>query len=93
MISPKDPNTQSDVETYLNDPKTCALYLSDVLETCQADAIAEALRDIRRANSSRVQSLNDGSHMHLAEVMDILKGAGIRLVAVTVSPDHPNERP
>ena len=72
----------SNVETYLDDPKTCAHYLSDALETCLADEIAEALRDIGRANGCKVQSLTGGGNMHLAEIVDILERAGILLVAI-----------
>jgi DNA-binding phage protein len=89
MTPGKDPDPPSDVEAFLSNPKTCALYLSDALETCQIAEISEALRDIRRANGSKVHSLTDGGHMHLAEIMDILKGAGICLVAVPVSPPGP----
>jgi DNA-binding phage protein len=82
MMPGKDPDPPSDVEAFLSNPKTRALYLSDALETCQIAEISEALFDIRRANGSKVNSLADGGHMHLAEIMVILKGAGICLVAV-----------
>lgn len=71
---------QCDAAAYLSDAKTCALYLNDALETSQAGEIAEALRDIRRANGSTVRSMTDD--MHLAEVMQVLESAGIRLVAL-----------
>ncbi len=76
------PTNPKNVETYLDDPKTCAHYLSDALETCRADEIAEALRDIGRANGCKLQSLSGGGSMHLAEIIEILEGAGIRLVAI-----------
>jgi DNA-binding phage protein len=84
MILGGDPIKRNDVEVYLDDPKTCALYLSDALETSQVNEIAEALRDIGRANDCKVQSLNGGANMHLAELIDILDGAGIRLVAIPI---------
>lgn len=70
-----------DIEAYLKDPKTCSLYLSDALETRQIDEIIGALRDIRRANGGKVQSLSDNGHMQLAEVLEILESAGLHLVA------------
>ena len=77
----KGSTSPGDVEAYLKDPKTCALYLSDALETRQIGEVIDALRDIRRANGGKVQSLNGGNIMQLAEVMEILEDAGIHLVA------------
>lgn len=71
-----------DVVDYLGDPRTCALYLSDAFETCRIGDIAAALEDVRRAHGARVQSLAGGGEMHLAELIDILDGAGICLVAI-----------
>lgn len=65
-----------------DDPKICALYLNDALDKSEAGAVAEALRNIRRANKIKSESLNGGRHMHLAELFDILESTGVRLVAV-----------
>lgn len=65
-----------------DDPKICALYLNDALDKSEAGAVAEALRNIRRANQIKARSLNAGCHMHLAELFDILESTGVRLVAV-----------
>lgn len=71
-----------DVADFLGDPRTCALYLSDAFESRQIGDITAALEDIRRAHGSRVKSLGGREEMHLAELMDILDGAGICLVAI-----------
>lgn len=73
---------QCGVEAYLDDPKTCSLYLSDALETGRIDEISGALNDIRRANGSTVLSLMGGGDMSLTEMLDILDAAGVCLVAV-----------
>lgn len=65
-----------------DDPKICALYLNDALDKSEAGAVADALRNIRRANKIKSESLNGGRHMHLAELFDILESTGVRLVAV-----------
>ncbi len=71
---------------WFDDPKTCALYLNDALDTSDASEVADALRVIRQTVNCQVRSLNGGSQMHLAEVFDILDTAGIRLVAIPTKP-------
>ena len=69
------------VGAYLDNPRTCALYLNDAMESGDVGTIIEALRDIARRKGSRVRSLGAGETVHLAEMMEILRDAGVRLVA------------
>jgi DNA-binding phage protein len=86
MIIRKDPAKPDMLDALHGDPKTCALYLSDALETNRPDDISEALRDIGRANGNKVQTLGGGGGMRLDEILDILERAGLRLSAIPASP-------
>ena len=70
----------------LDDPKTCALYLNDALDSCEAGEVADALRILRKASQCKLRSLNGGGQMQLAEMFEILEQAGLRLVAVPARP-------
>lgn len=68
------------IASILTDPRTCALYLSDALESGRVGEVSEALRDIGRASGAKVCTLR--GEVGLAELMSILDAAGIILVAV-----------
>ena len=63
-------------------PVENALLLNDALETGRLGDIADALSRIRNGNAATIRSIAQGGGMHLAELMDILQSAGLRLVAV-----------
>lgn len=69
------------LEEFLDKPETCALYLTDALETSKAQLIAEVLGEIGRARASKVRPITPRADMSLSEVMHILEAAGIKLVA------------
>ncbi len=70
----------------LDDPKTCALYLNDALDSCEPAEVADALRVLRKANRCKLRSLGAGGQMPLAEMFEILEQVGLRLVAVPARP-------
>jgi DNA-binding phage protein len=65
-----------------DDRKIDLLLLNDALETGEPLEVAAVLGHLRSRNRSKIRSLQGGASMHLAEVLDILQGAGFRLVAV-----------
>lgn len=69
----------------LSDPKTCAYLLNDALESADAAEVAAAVKIIQKAHGSKIESIGPLAAMSMAEVMDVLENAGVRLVAI---PSH-----
>ncbi len=82
-------------EDFLDDAGTCALYLTDALETGRPTTVGRVLREIGRRNGAKVRSLGEDSGMQLTEIMDILESAGLQLIALPAKSDEngPTEKP
>jgi DNA-binding phage protein len=68
----------------LERPATCALYLTDALESKQPDVVAEALRDICRARGTGRNGLETDANLRVADLLEAVRSSGLRLVALPV---------
>lgn len=68
----------------LSRPATCALYLTDALESKQPGAIAEALRDIAQARGSVQGGPEADANLRVADLLEAVRSSGLRLVAMPV---------
>lgn len=73
----------SKVPKLLTSPRLRALYLSDVFESFCPELVGEALRDVEAScRKTNVVSIQPSGDMSLDEVLRILHGAGLELVAL-----------
>ena len=82
MYSAVSKPMEGDFSAVLDKPRACALYLTDALATGRSDEIETAFREIRRCYRGRhCQTGEDG--LDVEELVDILREAGLQLVAIT----------
>ena len=68
----------------LERPATCALYLTDALDSKPAAAIAEVLRDICLARGSSRNSLEPDANLRVSDLLEAVRSSGLRLVALPI---------
>lgn len=66
----------------LSDAKTCAYLLNDALESADVAEVAAAAKIIQKEHGSKIQSIGPLGAMTVAELLDVLENAGVRLVAI-----------
>lgn len=70
---------EAGLQHMLASPSTCALYLTDALESQRSDIIAEALQDICRARTGGNGRFAEGD-LRVADLLEALQSSGLRLV-------------
>lgn len=63
---------------------TCALYLTDALESKRSDLIAEALQEICLARGKDKGRIEGGGDLRVADLLEAVQSSGLRLVAFPV---------
>jgi DNA-binding phage protein len=73
---------QTEIATHLTEPRLRAVYLSDALATGQDEEVAHALHMLRHKGRLTKEAAKEAEDWTLAEVMDVLRDAGVQLVAI-----------
>lgn len=81
-MSERKSGPQAHIATHLTDPRLRAVYLSDALATGLDAEVAHALHMLRHKGSLSKESAKVAEDWTLAEVMDVLRDAGVQLVAI-----------
>lgn len=68
----------------LERPATCALYLTDALDSKPAAAIAEVLRDICQARGGGRSSPEPDANLRVSDLLEAVRSSGLRLVALPI---------
>ena len=81
-MSDRNPGRGTDLEAHLNDPWLRAVYLSDALATGLDEEVAHALHKLRHKGRLTKETVKGAEDWTLDEVMDVLRDAGVQLVAI-----------
>jgi len=81
-MSDRKSGPQTDIATHLSDPRLRAVYLSDALSTGLDDEVAHALHMLRHEGRLTKESARGAEDWTLGEVMEVLRDAGVQLVAI-----------
>lgn len=78
----RKPGLRTNLAAHLADPRLRAVYLSDALSTGLDDEVAHALHMLRHKGRLTAEPAKPAEDWTLAEVMDVLRDAGVQLVAI-----------
>lgn len=77
-------SSDREIRPLLAHSATCALYLTDALESKRSSTVAEALRDICRARGTGKAVLEVDGNLRVSDLLDAVSSSGLRLVAFPV---------
>ncbi|WP_294623130.1 hypothetical protein [uncultured Roseovarius sp.] len=78
----RKPGLRTDLAAHFTDPRLRAVYLSDALATGVDEEVAHALHMLRHKGRLTKETAKAADDWTLAEVMDVLRDAGVQLVAI-----------
>ncbi|HKK86956.1 MAG TPA: hypothetical protein VJ942_15685 [Roseovarius sp.] len=81
-MSDRKSGLKTNIATHLTDPRLRAVYLSDALATGLDEEVAHALHMLRHKGRLTKESAKGADDWTLGEVMEILRDAGVQLVAI-----------